>query len=64
MTIEIMPLDCDALTYTTLVMNEDGEVLETATFGQNKYLFARRWAKRKCRVYGGEIIDHTLLVRR
>lgn len=63
MTIEIMPLDYGTLTYTTLVMNEDGEVLELEEFPHNRYLLARRWARRMRRTYGGEIIDHTTFER-
>lgn len=59
MTIEIMPFDHNTLTYTTIVMNEDGEVPELAEFPY--YLPACRWARRMRRRYGGEIIDHTQL---
>ena len=59
MTIEILPLNMHTLEYPTAVMDEDGNVVEQATFAHNRYIIARRWAKQMRRKYGGTIIDHT-----
>ena len=60
MTIEILPLDFQTLTYSTAVMDEDGNVLQAASYPRNRYVAARRWARRMQRRYGGTIIDHTI----
>ena len=59
MTIEILPLNLHTLAYQTAVMDEDGNVIEQASFPHNRYIAARRWAKQMRRKYGGTIIDHT-----
>ena len=59
MTIEILPLDLQALAYPTAVMDDDGNVIEQASFPHNRYIAARRRAKQMQRRYGGTIIDHT-----